>query len=163
MLFLRWYRQWRERRRLGGRGLFRYWDGSRFRYGDPAVIWRSLLNHPRMNLETMIPLAEQGQEPEATIVTEALCEIFDVQYWDGQAGLTTWEVMDLVPQFEDYLTALKKNTSPSRMPLQLMAFGSSTSPEPPDEPPNSTADCSSTPNASNCDEGGACCGPSRPH
>jgi hypothetical protein len=157
MNLLRWYRQWRERRRLGGRGLFQYWDGIRTRYADPALVWRNLLNHPKMNLETMVPLAEQGHDPEATIVTEALCGIFGVQRWDedAQAGLTTWEILDLIPQFEEYLAALKKNTSPSRMPLPLLAFEPSTSPESPSDPTSSTADSSPTPNGSNCGEGAA--------
>lgn len=145
MLF-RWLQQWRERRRLRGRGLFHYWDGRRTRYADPALLWRKLLNHPEMNFETMVPLAEQGHEPEATIVNKALCEVFDVRPWDeaSQAGLTCWEVMHLVSQFDEYVLALKKNTSPSQMPLPLSAYPSSTGPDSPAEPTSSSADCSPT-------------------
>jgi hypothetical protein len=154
MSIFRWYRQWRERRRLKGRGLFQYWDGSRTRYADPSVVWRNLVNHPKMNFETMVGLAEEGREPEATIVTEALCQIFEVKRWDESAldGLTTWEIMDLIPQFEEYLAALKKNTNPSRMPLPLLAFASSSSLDSPGDPTSSTADSSPTPSESSCAE-----------
>lgn len=115
-MLLRRLQQWRERRRLRGRGLFCYHDGQRTRYADPALVWRNLLNHPEMNFETMVALAEEGHEPEATIVNKALCEIFDVRPWDeaSQTGLTCWEVMELVSQFDQYVLALKKIPAPRR-------------------------------------------------
>jgi len=144
---LKWMRILRERRQLKKRALFRYHDGSRERRADPAEIWRKLLGHPQMQFAEMMPLAEQGREPESSIVLTALGEIFAVHLWDeaSQSGLTTWEILDLVRQFDDYLTALKKSTSPSQMPWQLSAYGSSTGPAPPAETMNCSAGSSSTP------------------
>lgn len=162
MLF-RWIRQWRQRRRLRGRGLFRYWDGRRARYADPALLWRKLLNHPGMDFAVDLPLADQGKEPEATKVQAILCEIFEVEPWDGarQTGLTSWEILDLVRQFDGYLDALKKNTSPSQMPWQLSAYPSSTGPDSPADPTNSSADCSSTPDGSSFGEDTSSSAPSK--
>lgn len=162
-MLLRLLRQWRERRRLRGRGLFRYWDGHQTRYADPALLWRRLLNHPGLDFAVMVPLADQGKEPEATQVTEILCEIFDVKPWNDstKSGLTSWEVLNLVREFEEYLMALKKSTSPSRMPWQLLAYGSSNGPDSPDEATSSTAGCSSTPDALNSAEASPSSEPSK--
>jgi len=158
-MLLRWFQQWYERRRLRGRGLFRYHDGRRIRYADPALLWRKLLNDPRLDFEVMLPLADQGKEPEATTVGKVLCEIFEVEPWDDtrRTGLTSWEVLDLVRQFDEYLDALKKNTSPSRMPLQLSGYGSSTSPEPHEDPTSSTAGCSPMPDGLTSDGDSSSC------
>lgn len=157
---LQWIRKWFERRRLRDRALFAYRDGTRERYADPAEVWRKLLNHPTMNFVDMMPLAEQGQEPEVSVVLDALAEIFDVDRWDESTGrgLTNWETLDLVHQFDAYLNALKKNISTQRMPLLLSVYGQRTGsphpqPDPAAEPSmNSTADSSSMPAESSADE-----------
>jgi hypothetical protein len=154
-----WINNLLERRRIKARALFRYHDGAKVRYADPAEVWRSLLTHPEMDFGAMMPLAEQGQEPETAIVLKALSEIFGVAVWDDatRSGLTTWELLDLVRQFDEYLTALKKSTNPSRMPLQLLVYGQSSTDSPkPGDPPgddmSSSAASSSTPNESSDDE-----------
>jgi len=151
-----------ERRRLGRRALFLYHDGARWRWGDPAEIWRKLLSHPKMNFADMMPLAHQGHEPESGIVLAALAEIFDVRPWDevSRSGLTNWEVLDLLRQFDEYLSALKKSTNPSRMPWQLSAYGYSPGQDSPDPATNSSADSSSTPNESSTGEATPCSEPS---
>ena len=153
-MFLKWIRQWRQRRARRGRAMFGYSDGTRQRWADPAAVWRQLLGHAKMDFATMVPLADQGQEPEATIVVKALCEIFDVVPWDDSTGcgLTTWEILDLVRQFDEYLAALKKNISPSRMPWLLSAYGYSAGPDSPDLATNSSAASSSTPDESSTAE-----------
>ncbi len=155
---MQWLRRWIERRRLRQRAIFAYHDGTRTRYADPAQIWRSLLNHPDMDLAEMGPPAEQGKEPAASTVLAALAEIFAVERWDesSKRGLTDWEILDLPHQFDEYLATLKKNISPSRMPWQLSAYGLSTgSVEPeatPKGPTSSTVDSSFSPSESSTDE-----------
>lgn len=162
-----WINTFLERRRLRARALFRYHDGRRTRFADPAEVWRGLLTHPKMDFGQMMPMAERGQEPETGIVLAALCEVFRVDPWDDskECGLTTWEILDLVRQFDEYLTRLKKTTSLSRMPLQLLAYGSSTgdAQRPDDQPVDGTrssAASSSTPSESSDAEGTPCCEPS---
>jgi len=140
-----WVKRWAERRRQRARGLFKYHDGTRTRRADPAEIWRKLLNHPEMAFEEMLPLAEQGTMPEREIVIKALCEVFDVKQYDDatQTGLTEWEILQLVGDFDEYLDWLKKNTSPQRMPWQLLVYGQSSSP-PSSTPEAPAADTSSS-------------------
>jgi len=143
-------KRWVDRRRERQRALFVFYDGSFTRRVDPARVWRALINHPEMNFEDHMPLADQGQEPEVSIVLKALREIFGVTAWDHRTltGLTDWETLDLVRQFGNYLDELKKSTDPSRTPYLLSVYGSSTGPEPQDEPTSSTAGSSSTSAAS---------------
>ena len=144
---LPWIRRWAERRRQRQRAIFPYHDGTRPRRADPAAIWRGLLSHPTMDLERHVPLAEQGQEPERQIVLDAICQIFAVEQWSEEtaAGLTAWELLDLLRQFDEYLAALKKNTSPSRMPWQLWAYGYSSGQASPAPATSASAASSSTP------------------
>lgn len=110
-----WIRAWfTERNATSRRSLFRYWDGGKWRAGDPFAIWRALANHPKLDLDTMAPMADAGKEPETTILIEAFCEVFDVQRWDekAQTGLTDWEIMNLLVELQTYFSNLKKNTSP---------------------------------------------------
>lgn len=122
---MKWLQAWREKRRQRDRALFSYNDGTRIRRADPAILWRDLLNHPKLDLETSMTLAESGEEPQASEVAEALSDVFQVSQWNSQTdtGLTRWELFDLVHQFDEYLSALKKNTSTSRMPYQLLVYG----------------------------------------
>lgn len=137
-----WLKTLLERRRLGQRALFRYSDGTRLRYADPAMIWRALYNHPGFDLATMGQAADEGQEPEATQVYKGLCDVFGVKPFDSATGegLATWEVFDLLRDFEAYLETLKKKYNPSRMPLQLWALGLS--------PPSPAEGTSTTPRPS---------------
>jgi hypothetical protein len=102
-----------RRRRLKSRNLLRYWDGRRWRYGDPFRIWRQLQGHPKCNIETMAPLAEVGQEPETTIVVEAIAEVFGVPRWNDATGegLTDLECLDLLSGLVEWFDGLKKNYS----------------------------------------------------
>jgi hypothetical protein len=78
--------------------------------------------------------ANDGKEPEATQLVEAISETFDVPLFDGEHGLTDWEMFDLYAGLMDYLDQLKKkhNTTPTSLPPTDSE--SSTSPEPPSEP-----------------------------
>lgn len=101
-------------RRQRQRELFEYWDGEKLRRGDPFRLWRALNNHSKMNLENA-PLVDKGEEPETTIFVKAIAEVFNVKRWDGESGLTDWEMLRLLFDFSDFNIALKKNTSP--MPI----------------------------------------------
>lgn len=139
---------WRARRRLAQRGLFRYHDGQRIRWGDPFALWRGLVNHPEMNLETMAPLVDEGQEPETSIVLNATAEVFGVQRWDSQAGagLTDWEILGLLTALQEYLAALKKNTSPGRTSAEPTGPPPcSDFPGPPSQATSASSDSGSTP------------------
>lgn len=145
-----WFRgcRWRSRR------LFRYWDGRRWRYGDPFVLWRAIVNHPTVNFENALPLVDEGQEPETSQVIAALYSIFDVAAWNEQqgTGLTQWEVLGVLGSFNEYLESLKKSTSPgpiSSPPTEWTP--SSASPAAPDPAESASSASGSTPSASTPD------------
>lgn len=144
---------WSFARKTQRRALFEFHDGTTLRRVDPFQLWRRLFTHPRLNFAEMLPLAEQGQEPETTTTIECLCEIFGVSRWNEAAGtgLTDWEILALVGQFEEFLELLKKSTSRGRMPLLLSVLGSSTSPEPQGEHANASSDSGETPDESKPD------------
>ena len=144
---LRRWRAWRESRQ---RALFEYWDGCRQRRADPFLTWRRLFADPAVNLLDLLPLADQGKEPETTQVIEFLCRAFGVERYDERTGqgLTDWEVLRLLSQFHQYLEALKKNTSPgptSSPPTAQESFGN---PAHPSAATSGPWDCGSTPAAS---------------
>ncbi|WP_321376933.1 hypothetical protein [Trichococcus shcherbakoviae] len=106
------------------RFLFEYYDGKQVRRGDPFRLQRELQNHPKMNLIDMAPFVDQGREPETSICLEATAEIFGVKRWDGESGLTDWEILGLLGELSGYLNALKKNTSPGPILSQPTASAS---------------------------------------
>jgi len=144
------FKRWADRRRERQRALFVFYDGTQERRADPARVWRALINHAEMNFEDHMPLADQGHEPEVSIVLKAIREVFEVSAWDNRTltGLTDWETLDLIRQFDEYLDELKKSTDPSQMPYLLSVYGSSTAPEPPSGPTSSSAGSSSSNDAS---------------
>lgn len=143
---MQWLRNFLDRR-LHRRGLFRYHDGRHWRYGDPFLMWRRLHNHSKCNLETMAPELDDGNEPEASIVLDAICEVFGVQRWDEESktGLIDWELIGLLAQLNGFLNDLKKNTSPGQILSEPMDSESSISPAPPAEATNSSSDSGNVP------------------
>jgi len=140
-MLIQWLKTFRERRRLGQRGLFRYHDGQRTRWGDPFLLWRALINHEKLDLASMGELADTGQEPATTIVVEACCEVFGVKRWSDatQAGLTDWEVLDLLDQLDKYLQGLKKNSNRTLISSEPTAEPPSTSAASPAETTSSSS------------------------
>lgn len=124
---------WRERRALARRQIFEYHDGTHWRYADPFAVWRHLFHHPTVDILAVLPFAEQGKEPEASIALGVLCEVFGVQRWDEatRTGLTDLEILGLVVQFQVYLGSLKKSTDDGPISSPPLASASSPSPEPP--------------------------------
>lgn len=132
------FSRWRLRRATKQRLLFQYHDGKQTRYGDPFGLWRALHAHPTLNLERDADALDRGEEPAATQAITALCQIFGVQRWNEQTGrgLTDWEVCDLIVQLQQYLDALKKNTSAGPTSPEPTGLPSSTGQEAPGTPPS---------------------------
>lgn len=119
-----WWKRSRRmaRRRERQRAIFRYWDGERERGIDPASVWRALVTHPKFNWETH-PALIDDQNPavgrEALEITlNAIREVFDVGIWTEDAqgharGLTEWETINILVEFNQYLDSLKKSTNPT--------------------------------------------------
>lgn len=101
------------RRKLSERELFRFHDGQQVRYGDPFRIYRSIINDQRIDIAREQPLIDAGSEPETTKALAVLCDAFGVTQWDGETGLSDWEILALLTQFTDYMEALKKNGNES--------------------------------------------------
>lgn len=145
-MFRRLRNWWSDRRIKNQRGLFRYHDGERWRYADPFATWRSIINHSRFSIETMALEVDRGGEPETTICIEAMCEVFGVERWDKATnrGLTDWQILSLLDQFDRYLTSVKKNSSTG--PTSSAPTDSDSSPVqvPPEPTTNSSSDFTST-------------------
>jgi hypothetical protein len=135
-MLARWkrWRQWKRRQR----GFFHYFDGTGDRWGDPFFIWRAIASHPKVNFSDITGAMDAGQEPETTDALNALCEVFGVQRWnpETQAGLSDWEIMNLLGDFSDYLDALKKNINSGPTLSPPTEPESSTLQEPQSEPEN---------------------------
>lgn len=108
--------RWRNRRQI-----FCYWDGQSYRYIDPMVAYRGLVEDPeylmdRTPLELQAAI-ELGKEKDALdlmrIMATACRRVFDVQPINSQtgAGLADSECVTLMTAFGLYLSALKKNIS----------------------------------------------------
>lgn len=110
-----WQRLWFNFLQLIGRdprGIFHYWDGRRWRNGDPIVLARGLMSHPVFDWDEH-PLKVVDPDPLVSseairTCSDALREIFGVvPFEDG--GLTETELCRLLWDFQDYLVAVKKN------------------------------------------------------
>lgn len=112
---LRRWKQWRERRRIEkSRKIFEYWDGAAWRHGDPFRLWRGLMNHPKLNMETMLDAVDRGDEPETTITVEAVCDLFGLHQLDTATGkgLTDDQVVDVLFRLATYFETQKKTSNP---------------------------------------------------
>ena len=138
------------RRKLGKRELFVYSDGTQTRRGDPFLIFRSIFNDPRIDLYRDKDLIDLGAEPETTKAVEVLSDAFGVTRWDGQRGLTDWELLALLKEFTAYMEALKKNGNPSSTLSPTMDSKSSTSPACPPAATNYCAQSTPTSDEANC-------------
>jgi hypothetical protein len=105
---------------LQDRRIFEFSDGSRDRREDPAIILQRLKSHPTFNLKVEAVLVDEGELDAKHRTADAVCEIFQVQRFNGETGLglTTHELIALLMQFISWMDTLKKNTSGLQMPLQ---------------------------------------------
>jgi hypothetical protein len=106
------------------------------RVGDPFALWRRLMNHETMNLETMGGLLDQGLEPEASQMLDGLADVFGLVRLNTVTGcgLTDWEVKRVFTDFEQYLSSLKKSIEDGSRPSPATDSGSSISQEAQAEP-----------------------------
>ncbi len=103
---------WKKEQRLPERELFDYWDGTQQRKADPLACWRKIYNHETYRHDTHPLLMDEGDQEAIEIVLAMVREVFDVEEWDGESGLTQGETIDLFIDFLEYLDSVKKNTSP---------------------------------------------------
>jgi hypothetical protein len=126
-------------RRLGrqrDRIVFRYFDGRKWRVGDPFSLWRKLAHHPTVDLQTAAPMLDEGQEPESSQMLDALADVFGLHRLDSKSGdgLTDWEIKGIFLGFSAYMQGLKKSTESGPAPSPPTDSASSTSQEVPAEP-----------------------------
>jgi len=110
-------------------------------------LWRALLNHPKLNLETIGPLLDCAKEPESSDALQALAEIFGLTRFDAKtgSGLPDLEMLDVAGRFNEYMDVVKKNIAPGPTPPPPGDLGSWISLEPQDGPESASGDSSSIP------------------
>lgn len=125
------------------RGLFRFFDGRRWRTADPLAVARALFTHPGFDWDETPQLLLTGrseiQLQACGIIGEAVRASFQILPLN-QGGLSDRECLDILTAFRNYLGAVKKNGS--LFPISQDCTGS---------PPVETcvtrpgSDCGSTP------------------
>lgn len=145
-----WQRLWFHFLQLLGRdprGIFHYWDGHRWRCGDPIVLARGLMSHPVFDWDSD---PQKISDPDPIISSAAIGtlantvrEVFGVpSFSDG--GLTEAELCNVFWGFQDYLANVKKNGSgPQMSPLPTEQWPRSPADVYPTKP---ESDSGSTPN-----------------
>lgn len=116
-VMLRWWRRWRLRRT--GQ-VYRYFDGLRWRDGDPLTLWRALVGHPD-NIPLLAPAYDEGKEPDASRFIDAICTVFGLTRFDGATGrgLLESEILGVLTGFHAYLEDLKKKLDPGSTSASL--------------------------------------------
>jgi len=145
-----WLTRRLTRRRLMRRGLFPYYSGARERWADPFRVYRLLMNHATVNMETIGPEVDEGKEPATSQLVVALADIFDVKRWDDhdRTGLTDWEILQLMVDLEQFLDELKKTSDPGLTSSPPTESTFSGSPVAPDLTEDFSSDCGPVPNES---------------
>lgn len=96
------------------RGLFRFFDGRRWRWADPLAVARALFTHPGFDWDETPQLLLTGraemQLQACRIIGVAVRAAFQVQTLD-EGGLSERECLDLLTSFRTYLGDVKKNGS----------------------------------------------------
>lgn len=101
---------WWRRRRLRRTGqVYRYFDGLRWRDGDPLALWRALVGHPD-NIPLLAPAYDEGKEPDAGRFIAGVCAVFGLTPFDPcrGRGLLEHEILAVLEGFNAYLEDLKK-------------------------------------------------------
>lgn len=146
-----WLQRWRLNRH---RAIFQLWDGRRYRYVDPDVVFRCLKNHETFDLDTDTSLHDAGVEESTERCLLATREAFGVKEFDGSTGkpegLTEQETLNLLGRFGDWMSAVKKNISAQRISSGLSEKQPPCEPEPSTEAGSSIADSPTISAESNC-------------
>lgn len=99
-------RKWRANR---NRRIFRFWDGTQFRRMDPLEIMSAIETDPEFNPAVHCELVDAGDRDSTLILVNMVSRAFQVPAFDGTAGLTIRERIDLYQEFGTWVGALKKN------------------------------------------------------
>ena len=108
------------------RGLFRYFNGYRYVYGDPIEI-QELLDTDAHYIASKHPELATQDGPAGSeayqVCLSAYRRAFNLRKYDPQTrkGLTNAEIDQLVILFYTFVEALKKNIEDSPMPSQFTA------------------------------------------
>lgn len=113
-----WFRRWLFNRR---RAIFQFWNGRAWCQVDPLVVFRKLREHPEFDLDRDTMFHEAGHEDSTQLCIAATRVAFGVTAFDGSAGLTEAETMDLLQSFGAWMQSVKKNTSPQPISLATSA------------------------------------------
>lgn len=115
-------------RRADRRDIFRYWDGKRYRYADPLVVWQKLWSDttvdPNIDFQLATGIDSDGNSVEYESdaerrVLEMIRNLFGVRQWtESEYGLTVRETFTLMWEFLRYINDLKKKHAPLRIPSQ---------------------------------------------
>lgn len=110
-----WYpfKRQRERRRIERRDIFRYWDGTRWRYADPLTAWAQLWSDPACNLKDTLPGAMRGDLEDAAEIAALSRRVFKLDTFDGTSGATQLEALDVLYELLAFMGNLKKKREPS--------------------------------------------------
>jgi hypothetical protein len=146
-LFDRWRKKRRTARMLAAGAIFSYWDGQKFRYADPFKLWRDLTQDEKVNLERLLPEADDADGRAVDALVAHVCRVFGVTRWDeaARSGLTDLELLHLLQSTLRWTAFVKKNSSPGpTLPPATAAATSSASPGPPNPTRSASSDCTST-------------------
>lgn len=95
-------------------GMYRFWDGRKWRRVDPLAIARAFWLHPKFDWdETPILLQAKNSTTELEgyrLIGLAVREVFDIPE-PGKGGLPDSKCLDLLGDFKSYLGNVKKNGS----------------------------------------------------
>lgn len=126
------WRFWRKPERQ--REIFCYFDGNKPRSADPIVVYRSLKDDPKFNIDVHPALVDAGDADAIGITAAAVRSAFGVKSLDA-GGLTEQECISLLLQYFDWVDSVKKKDS---QPLTLPPASDTTPP----------LECSATPTSS---------------
>ena len=94
------------------RGLFAYFDGRRWRYGDPLVMARSLYAVPKFDADRLKDAIRDGDTMAKLNAADELSKVIRT-VWNIESaengGLTDGECCELHTKFDRYIGDLKKN------------------------------------------------------
>lgn len=128
------------------RAIFRFWDGRYERGIDPISTHLAIIAHPTYNSETDPYLADldtpEGHEAHAKMV-RACQDVFGIPVFaevNGKTvGLTNYECINLMVDFNQYLIALKKNINGQQIGPDVTKSAPSESPTKPPADSGSTS------------------------
>tara|TARA_Y100000310_G_scaffold199050_1_gene199031 strand:- start:3008 stop:3460 length:453 start_codon:yes stop_codon:yes gene_type:complete len=131
----RWLKAWKRRRRLNQRELLRFHDGEKIRRVDPFAVWRVIDSHPDWDPEIQGPKVDAWQEPETSVVVGIFSKAFGVKQFDPETntGLSDREIIGIWLLLNEFISAVKKNSSRGQASPQPTDSASSSSTEPQSE------------------------------